>query len=411
MAGTVLSKEDMWDMVVGGSAIATGGGGTGPTREQFDAFVDPILSRGVNPTLLDPEELKDDQTVYMGVGVGGGVRAADRERYLSPGVAGWWRQDIDAIGWIRDQLQQKDYLYPIGDWANAPGPDWRSVVDQRMAKLCGHQPEAFLPFEIGPNNFREMLTCAEDGLPLLDADVAGYRAVPEISLSSFNIHDVPAQPALFASAWGDIITVERVVSWQRLEDIARHLAVVSGGGLRGLMAFDGATVRDKSFNGTISKARSVGKAIRAAREASQDVAGAAAKAAGGQVLFRGIVQARINEDHTAFIWGTERIIGTGTYAGKTFRIWYKNENHMSWVDDRPYVMSPDLITVLDAETGYGLSNFDAPAWDYGREVAVLGVPCDPLWRTERGARIFHPWRWGFACDYTPLEEVVVKGLD
>ncbi len=74
MAGTVLSKEDMWDMVVGGSAIATGGGGTGPTREQFDAFVDPILSRGVNPTLLDPEELKDDQTVYMGVGVGGGVR-------------------------------------------------------------------------------------------------------------------------------------------------------------------------------------------------------------------------------------------------------------------------------------------------------------------------------------------------
>ena len=222
---------------------------------------------------------------------------------------------------------------------------------------------------------------------------------------------VPAQPALFASAWGDIITVERVVSWQRLEDIARHLAVVSGGGLRGLMAFDGATVRDKSFNGTISKARSVGKAIRAAREASQDVAGAAAKAAGGQVLFRGIVQARINEDHTAFIWGTERIIGTGTYAGKTFRIWYKNENHMSWVDDRPYVMSPDLITVLDAETGYGLSNFDAPAWDYGREVAVLGVPCDPLWRTERGARIFHPWRWGFACDYTPLEEVVVKGLD
>ncbi len=96
-----------------------------------------------------------------------------------------------------------------------------------MAKLCGHQPEAFLPFEIGPNNFREMLTCAEDGLPLLDADVAGYRAVPEISLSSFNIHDVPAQPALFASAWGDIITVERVVSWQRLVTSPCHLAVVS----------------------------------------------------------------------------------------------------------------------------------------------------------------------------------------
>jgi DUF917 family protein len=124
------------------------------------------------------------------------------------------------------------------------------------------------------------------------------------------------------------------------------------------------------------------------------------------VLFRGIVQTRINEDHTAFIWGTERILGTGDWQGQTFRIWYKNENHMTWIGDRPFVMSPDLVTVVDAETGYGLSNFDANAWDYGREVAVLGVPCDPLWRTERGLRIFHPWRWGFACDYTPIEDAI-----
>lgn len=409
MPSTVLDKEDLWDMVVGGSAIATGGGGVGPTREQFEAFVDPILERGVQPALLDPRELRDDATVYMAVGAGGGVRAADRERYLSPGMAGWWRRDIDPVAWVRDQLEQKDYLYPLGDWADIPGPDWTTVVDRRMEALSGTPPEAYVPFEIGPNVFRQMLAVAEQGLPLVDADIAGYRAVPEISLSSFNIHGVPAQPALFASAWGDIMVLEQVVSWQRLEDIGRHLAVVSGGGVRGLMSFDGATVRDKSFNGTVSKAWRVGTAIRAARERGADVAEAAADAAGGQVLFRGIVQTRVNEDHTAFIWGTERIIGTGDHTGNTFKIWYKNENHMTWIGDRPYVMSPDLVTVLDAETGYGLSNFDANAWDYGREVAVLGVPCDPLWRSERGIRIFHPWRWGFACDYTPFDEAVRQG--
>ena len=402
----VLNKEDMWDMVVGASAIATGGGGTGPTREQFDAYVDPVLAKGVKPTLIDPSELGDDQTVYMEMGVGGGVRAADRERYLSSGIACWWRRDIDATAWIADELQKKDHLYPLGDWAEIPGNDWREVVNQRMEEMVGSPAEASLAFEIGPSNFRQMLTAAEAGIPLIDADIAGYRAVPELSLSSFNIHGVPAQPVLFSSPWGEIMILEQIISWQRMEDIARHLAIVSGGGHRGLMAFDGKTVREKTFSGTISKARNVGRAIRAAREAGQDVTEAAARETNGYVLFRGKVQVRINEDHTAFIWGTERIHGTGEFEGQTFKIWYKNENHMTWIGDRPYVMSPDLVTVLDAETGYGLSNFDTTAWDYGRDVTVLGVPCDPLWRTERGLRIFHPWRWGFACDYTPIDEAV-----
>ncbi len=411
MAGTILTKEDLWDMVVGGSAISTGGGGIGPTRAQFDAVVDPALASGVQPTLLDPTELSDDATVYMGVGAGGGVRREDRERYLQPSVEQAWTIPVNRIEWTSAELRHKDYLYPLGDWASLPDQSWEQVVDDRMRELCGKSPDAYVSFEIGPNNFRQVLNAASKGLPLVDADTAGYRAVPEVSMCSLNVYGVPAQPVLFSSSWGDLMVLERVVSWQRMEDVGRHLAIVSGGSVRGLMSFDGATIREKTFRNTVSKARKIGKAIRTARETGKDVADAAAEASGGQVLFRGIVQARINEDHTAFIWGTERIIGTGDYVGKTFKIWYKNENHMSWVNDQPYVMSPDLVTVLDAGTGYGLSNFDAPAWDYGREVAVLGVPCDPLWRTERGARIFHPWRWGFACDYTPMEEVVAKGLD
>ena len=406
MAVRILDKEDLWDLVIGGSAISTGGGGSGPTREQFDAYVDPILERGVQPALLDPGELDDDATVYMGVGAGGGVRRADRERYLSPGMASWWRSDIDPVQWVRDRLEEYGNLWPLGGWADPPDENWNQVVDQRMLELHGRGADAYIPFEIGPNVFRQMLAAGESGKPLVDADTAGYRAVPEVSLCSFNIHDVPAQPVLFASAWGDMIVLEQVVSWQRMEDIGRHLAVVSGGGVRGMMAFDGATVREKTFTGTVSKALGIGRAIRAAREQGTDVADAVAGTTNGHVLFRGTILARLNEDHTAFIWGTERIIGTGDWAGQTFKIWYKNENHMSWIGDEPYVMSPDLVTVIDAETGYGLSNFDDPAWDYGREVAVLGVPCHPLWRSERGLRIFHPWRWGFACDYTSIEDAV-----
>ena len=406
MAVRILDKQDLWDLVLGGSAISTGGGGSGPTREQFDAFVDPILARGVQPTLLDPSELADDATVFMEMGAGGGVRRADRERYLAFPGGGIRRADFDQTEWIRDRLQEYDNLYPLGDWAEPPDETWHEQVTQRMIELVGAEPDARLVFEIGPNNFRSILTGALSGLPTLDADTAGHRAVPEVSMCSFNIHGVPAQPVLFASAWGDVMVLERVISWQRMEDIGRHLAIVSGGGARGIMAFDGATARDKTFNGSLTKALELGRAIRAARERGDDVPQAIADATDGHVLFRGTVLARLNEEHTAFIWGVERIKGTGEWAGQTFKVWYKNENHMSWIGDTPYVMSPDIVTVIDPETGYGLSNFDVPAWEYGRKVAVVGVPCHPLWRSERGLRIFHPARWGFACDYTPIEEAV-----
>ncbi|MEZ4571314.1 MAG: DUF917 family protein [Thermomicrobiales bacterium] len=93
-------------------------------------------------------------------------------------------------------------------------------------------------------------------------DIAGYRAVPEVSLCSFNIHGVPAQPVLFASAWGDVIVLERVISWQRMEDIGRHLAVVSGGGVRGLMASTAKPyARRRSVEPSRKRSRSGGRSV------------------------------------------------------------------------------------------------------------------------------------------------------
>lgn len=409
MAKRVLDATQLWDMVVGGSALATGGGATGPTKPQFDEIVEPALSGGLQPTLIDPEDVPADALVYMGAGVGGGVRREEKERWLSnPGWGTRRQPGFDQAAWIDSQLDQLEYLYPSCDWSERPGGNFRSTAEPRLQELVGKPSYAYMPFEIGPNVFAGLLEAARKGKPVVDGDTAGYRAVPEVSLCSFNIHQVPIGPVVLATAWGDRLVLEKVLNWQRLEDLSRHIAVASGGGVGGMMAFTGTDVQRGAVAGTISKAVNVGRAIREARASSQDPADAAAEAAGGYVLFRGRVQAQINEDKGAFIWGDERLEGTGDFSGHTFRVWYKNENHMSWLDGRPYVMSPDCVTVLDAETGYGLSNFSPSDWRWGRDVAVIGVPCAPAWRTERGLRIFHPWRWGFACDYTPIEEVIER---
>ncbi len=410
MATRLLDATDLWDMAVGGAALATGGGGVGPTREQFDSVVGPALQRGARPALVDAADVPDDELVYIGAGVGGGVRREEKERWLSnPGWEARWRPGFDPAAWIQSQLDELDYLYPASSWSERPDPEWRNVAEYRLQDLLGRPSYAYLPFEIGPNVYMTLLDAAAKGKPVVDGDVAGHRAVPEVSLCSLNVNEARIGPVVLATAWGDVMVLEKVLNWQRLEDLSRHVAVSCGGGVAGMMAFPGSVIRTGAVTGTISKAMQVGRAIRAALAAGDDPAGAAARAAGGRVLFRGRVLARLNEEKGAFIWGDERLEGSGDFAGHTFRIWYKNENHMSWLDGRPHVMSPDLVTVLDAQTGYGLSNFGANDWYWGREVAVVGVPCAPIWRTERGLRIFHPWRWGFACDYRPIETVTGQG--
>ena len=401
-----FTKEDLWDLVIGGSILSTGGGGIGPDREQFDAVAEPVFASGATPRLLDAGGLTDDLTVYMRSGAGGGVTRTDRERYLVPGIETWWRDDIDPREWVRDRLGEMERLYPRGAWSPDPA-NWEAALMTRAAELHG-APDTYMPFEIGPNTFGQALSTATAGLPLVDADAAGHRAVPEASLLSFNVHNVSPEPIVYGSPWGDVIVVESVISWQRLEDISRHLAIASGRSVRGFIAMDGETVSRFACAASISKAIGIGVSVRAALDADQEVTPAILSATNGRLLFEGTIVARVNENRGAFIWGSVLLKGTGRSRGSSYKIWYKNENHMTWLDGEPDAMSPDIVTVVDPTTGYGLSNFDARAWDHGRSVVVIGIPSHPIWQTDRGLRIFHPSRWGFVSEYTPLDEIAER---
>ncbi len=412
MAVIELSKEDLWDLSVGGSIFSTGGGGAGPTREQFDAVVDAQLATGLTPRLITVDEVPDAAAVFMNTGVGGGTTREEKEKWLSnPGGRARFTPGYNQSEFVRARIKELEYLYPLCDWSAAPGPDWTtSAAEQRLIDLTGSEPYAYLAFEVGPNIYTQVLQAAAKGKALIDGDTAGHRAVPETSQNALNIIGAPLTPVVVATAWGDLIVYEKLLNHQRMEDIHRALAATSGGGFPAWMRVSGATLKQGGIvPGTFSRCLEIGRAVRRAREEGRDPVEAAVAATEGYLLFRGMIVAQVNEDKHAFIWGDEKFAGTGAFAGHDFRIWYKNENHMSWLDGRPYVMSPDIVTVLDAQTGSGLSNFASWDWTWGREVAIIGVPCAPMWRTQRGLQIFHPARWGFACEYTPIEALVWRG--
>jgi DUF917 family protein len=65
------------------------------------------------------------------------------------------------------------------------------------------------------------------------------------------------------------------------------------------------------------------------------------------------------------------------------------------------VSVPDLITVLDIETGEPITT---EGLRYGFRVVVLGMPCTPKWRTPEGLALVGPRYFGYEIDYVPVEE-------
>jgi hypothetical protein len=184
------------------------------------------------------------------------------------------------------------------------------------------------------------------------------------------------------------------------------MAVVSGGDCMTIGSpIRGKNLKDSIVKNTVSGSIKLGRSIREADRKGKDPVEAALKTLGGFLLFRGKVSHFEREERGGFMWGDHQYKGTGDFEGHDFKIWYKNENMISWLDNKPYVTCPDLLCVMDAKTGEGLSNWGTD-FAKGREVAVVGYKIDPLWRTDKGLKIFNPMHFGYDIKYRPIEKVI-----
>jgi len=103
------------------------------------------------------------------------------------------------------------------------------------------------------------------------------------------------------------------------------------------------------------------------------------------------------------MWGEHEIEGEGRFSGQRLKIWFKNENHMSWLNGEPYVSSPDILEVVDPKTGEPLVN---TYLDRGQRIAVVGIRRRPQFDNERGLAALGPRHWGFNLDFRPIETLV-----
>ncbi len=374
------TEQEAEDFLRGLTLLGTGGGGR---PEVGRSYLRGLLAEGKLIGWTDVAEIPDDAWTCCPFGMGSIAPTAP----LGPAE--------------RAQLGYGEIV--------APRPFLRAV--EELEAYAGVRITAIAPFELGATNTTAPLDAAVRlGVPLVDGDYSA-RAVPELVQTTAALHGKSITPAAIADPWGNVLVLKEVGSLALAEAIGKSVSIVTkkadplASCAHAGFLMSAKDMKASIIPGTLTRTLAVGAAIREARTRGEDPVRAAAAMA-GWVLFEGTVVKKEWESREGYMYGTTTIRGEAGCAGEELRIWFKNENHVSWRNGKPFVTSPDLMCVVQRETAEPTTNSDLAE---GTRVAVLGFRADDRYRSARGVELLGPRHYGFDLAYVPIEEVVRRG--
>ena len=211
-------------------------------------------------------------------------------------------------------------------------------------------------------------------------------------------------PMALIDWFGNKSIIEHVINYEMGERLSKALSQVAWGRV-GNVAFP---VQGKDFHNaiipdTLTKSYNVGRMIRECRESGDDPANEIVEKVGGWVLFRGEVVGKAWENREGYMWGETEIKGSGIKPGSKLKVWFKNENHITWLDGKPWITSPDIIEIIDEKSGEPITNTDITE---GNIVSVIGMKGESVFRGPEGLNALGPRHFGFDLDYKPIEDLV-----
>ena len=284
-----------------------------------------------------------------------------------------------------------------------PGGPEPAAALRAVEDAVGARAAAVMCIEAGGvNSTIPFALAAELGLPILDADGMG-RAFPEVQMVSFAAHGLPATPMAIADERGNL-TVLRCASPEWAERLGRAAVVAEGGAaVVAQYPLRGRDVKRAAIPGTVGLALELGTLILDAGRRVDAIVSGIASRLGGAVLFRGKVVELVQQVAGGFVRGEVTLEGLDASAGGRCQVAFQNENLVARVDGRVVATVPDLITILEEESGHAVTT---ERLRYGLRGVVLALPCAPLWRQDLGQAKAGPRRFGLDLDYVPFEDLV-----
>ncbi|MGI8553499.1 MAG: DUF917 domain-containing protein [Dehalococcoidia bacterium] len=370
---TLRTEDDCLDFVRGCTFMATGGGGP-PVRGM--EILRRQIQAGAPVGWVDPSSIPDDVYTLSVFGMGGRPPAG----HPTP-------EELASFG-LREPRAANTMEEAV----------------KELATYAGVTVGAVVPIELGGSNTPGPLAAAATlGMLVPDGDYTG-RAIPEITQTTPSLGGHSAAPLSAVDRWGNVSILAEVTGDAMAERIGKLLSQAAFGGVsRAGFLMPASAMKQVLVQGTLSRCLAIGGAIRQAQSQGQDAVEALRRFVDGLLIFRGRVAATEQDDSEGYRYGigTHRLVGSGSFAGKRCSIWYKNENHICWLNDQPYVTSPDIISIVDGESAEPVIN---SAVMVGQEVAVIGLRAVPAFRSPAGVERLGPHHFGFAIEYVPIEQ-------
>lgn len=372
--GVLSTKQDCEDFIQGCLIYGTGGGGS----PEFGRYLlDEALKDGLTLSWVDAEDISDDvfTTSVGGIGSIAPITESTQKTIADHGLV-----ELEGFSPMHEALNE-------------------------LQAYIGKEVGCIVPIELGASNTPVPLVVgARLGIPVVDGDYGGRAAPDGVQFMPF-MHKKDICPVVFVDKWGDVTIVKQAQNTYMLERLGKMLAIASFvGTMMAVYAYPAPEMRDLLVRGTLTNCFRVGQAVRAARENGKDPVDAILAETGGWRLFEGTVENKDWEDRDGYMYGTTRIKGSGKNAGQQLDVWFKNENHVTWLDGKPWVCSPDLISIVDRHSGEGRTN---TMIDKDEEVAVIGMKGLDCFRNEWALKhACGPQYFGYDIDYLPIEKIV-----
>ncbi|MFB7715581.1 DUF917 domain-containing protein [Streptomyces sp. NPDC056105] len=268
-----------------------------------------------------------------------------------------------------------------------------------LEKHIGRPATHIAPIEVGGVNSMLPIACAaEAGLPIVDGDAMG-RAFPEAQMVLPGLIGVTNSPMALADDKGNTIIVEAVDN-HAAERIARAVCVELGCQISCAdTVMRGDQLADGLVPSTLTLAERLGAAVREARAAHSDPVAAARAMLSGVHLLTGKVVDASRRTEGGFARGRARVEGIAGEAGQVLELDFQNEHLLATRDGLTVATTPDLICVLDSESGDPVTT---EGLRYGLRVSVLAARCDSRWTSPGGLALAGPRYFGYDVDYLPF---------
>jgi DUF917 family protein len=280
-------------------------------------------------------------------------------------------------------------------WIGDEGARLRAVVE----RIWDRPVAALMAFEIaGSNGLLPVAWAADLGLPLVNADGMG-RAFPEMHQQSMHLAGVSASPFILVDERANEVVL-RPVTNEWAERLARDV-VESFGGVAAVSAFQMPVERARRavIRGSVARALAAGRALASAEG---EPVHALLDVVGGVRLLDGKVVEVERRTTGRFARGSAVIEGSGANSGRLLRLELQNEILVALLDGSVVASVPDVISVLDANSGDAIST---ERLRYGQRVTVIAFPSDPMWTTPDGLALVGPGAFDYDFDYAPVTEL------